>query len=70
MRGMMDKYQRQVEFLILDYDDRALTEYRSKFQIGAPPAFAVIDGDGEIVVNFVGQVSSAAFERAIVDAIR
>ncbi len=70
MRGLMDKYQGKVEFLILDYDDRGLTEYRSKFQIGAHPSFAVLDADGEIVANFVGQVPSAEFERAIVEAIR
>jgi hypothetical protein len=65
----MDTYKGKVAFLILDYDDKDLSEYRRQYRIGAHPSFAVLRGDGEIVANFVGPVLTDLLEDAILKAL-
>ncbi|MCY3802748.1 MAG: hypothetical protein OXG46_14380 [Chloroflexi bacterium] len=69
VRGLMDKYQGQVQFLILDYDDRSLNEVRQRFRVTSHPAFAVVTGNLEIVRNWIGPAPSFELEEAIVEAL-
>ena len=61
----MTTYEGQVEFLILDYDDRELGQYRIRYRIDAHPAFAVVGADSVLVANFLGPVDGKLLEEAI-----
>lgn len=69
VRGLMDKYRGRVQFLILEYDNRDLTDVRRRFRIDSHPAFAVVRGDLEIVRNWIGPAPSFELEEAIVEAL-
>ena len=62
---LITTYEGKVEFLILDYDNGELGEYRIRYRIDAHPAFAVVGPDGVLVANFLGPVEDNLLEEAI-----
>jgi len=63
------KYADQVRFVFLDVDDPDTLTYRQNLPHFGTPSFILLDGDGNVLQNWVGLVSWTNFQDAIDAAI-
>lgn len=67
--GLMDRFGDRVEFLITDFDDHTLNEYRIRNGTTSPPSFAGINSGGEVLDTIIGPVSAERLEMLITTLI-
>jgi thiol-disulfide isomerase/thioredoxin len=60
--SLEDRYQDQIRFVYLDIDDPANSLFRSLIGSRLPPLFFLLDGQGNVVKEWVGYVSAEEFE--------
>ncbi len=65
VRGLMDQYEGRVEFLIMDYDDRTLSDYRRQNGATGHPSFAAINAAGEVLDLIIGPVPPEQLEAIV-----
>ena len=69
MHGLESEYCEDVNFVYLDIDDRSTQRYKDALGYIYQPHIFLLDGDGNILQQWVGYVQGADLESAIVDAL-
>ena len=62
MYSLEDRYQDQIRFVYLDIDDPANSFYKSLIGSRPMPLFFLLDGQGNVIKEWVGYVSAEEFE--------
>ncbi len=62
MYNLEDRYQDQIRFVYLDIDDPANSFYKSLMGSRPMPLFFLLDGQGNVIKEWVGYVSAEEFE--------
>lgn len=69
MHGLESEYCEQVQFVYLDIDDRSNEGFKEALGYAYQPHIFLLDGEGNILNQWVGYVPGEQLESAIVDAI-
>ena len=69
MNGLEAKYNGQVNFISLDIDDSRTDQFKQALGYRYQPHIFLVDGDGNILSQWVGFVAEQDLEGAITDAI-
>lgn len=64
VHGLENEYQEQIEFVYLDIDDPDTAEAKEKYGYRYQPHFFLVDGNGEVVQQWLGPVQESEFRRA------
>jgi hypothetical protein len=64
VHGLEAEYANQINFAYLDIDDPANEEFKKALGYRVQPHFFLIDGNGEIIQQWLGSVSEADFKAA------
>lgn len=64
MHGLEAQYSGQIDFIYLDIDDRATNPLKGEFGYQYQPHLFLLDGEGNIVMQWVGPVEAADLEAA------
>ena len=64
VHGLEAEYHGKVSFAFLDIDDPANDEFKSTLGFRAQPHFFLLDGDGNVVQQWVGSVGAETFRAA------
>lgn len=71
MHGLAAQYQDQMVFTYLDIDDPATDIFKETLQYRVQPHMFLLDGEGNVVQEWLGFVAEAelveAFEKALAD---
>jgi len=67
VHGLEAEYTDQINFVYLDIDDPANDQFKQALGYRVQPHFYLLDGNGEIIQQWLGNVSAADF-RASFDA--
>jgi len=62
MYSLEDRYQDQIRFVYLDIDDPANSFFKSLIGSRPMPLFFLLDGQGNVIKEWVGYVSAEEFE--------
>lgn len=65
MHGLENKWQGRVAFSFLDIDDSRTTPFKQQLGYRYQPHIFLLDGDGEIVQQWVGYVEARDLDDAI-----
>ncbi len=65
MHGLEAKYTGQVDFVYLDIDDPNTTPFKSQLGYRYQPHLFLLDGAGNVLMQWVGSVSEADLESAL-----
>lgn len=68
MHGLEAKYTGQVEFVYLDIDDPATNEFKRQLGYRYQPHLLLLDGDGNILRQWIGYVSESDLDPALQSA--
>lgn len=68
MHGLEAKYSGQVNFIYLDIDDSRTNPFKQELGFRYQPHLFLLDGDGNIITQWVGFVSEQDLEGAILNA--
>ena len=69
VHGLEEKYSSQMIFSFLDIDDAATFEYKAALNYRYQPHLFLLNGDGELIRQWVGFASMEDLEKAIQDAL-
>ena len=69
VHGLEVEYFGKVKFAYLDVDDPANDEFKKALGYRVQPHFFLLDGDGNIIQQWVGSVSADEF-RAAFDSVQ
>ena len=61
VHGLENEYEGRIEFVYLNIDDPETTAAKEKYGYRVQPHFFLVDGDGEVVEEWLGQVSRDTF---------
>jgi thiol-disulfide isomerase/thioredoxin len=64
VHGLEDRYKDRIRFVYLDIDDPANSLFKSLIGSRLPPLFFLLDGQGNILQEWRGYVTTEDFERA------
>jgi len=64
VHGLENEYGERIEFVYLNIDDPETTAAKEKYGYRVQPHFFLVDGNGEVVEEWLGQVSRDAFVTA------
>jgi hypothetical protein len=70
VHGLEAKYAGQVDFFFLDADDPATRDFQSQFGFRVQPYFILLDGNGNELKRWAGNISQAEFETAFSAALK
>ncbi len=65
MHGLEAKYTGQVDFVYLDIDDPNTTPFKSQLGYRYQPHLFLLDGAGNVLMQWVGSVSEVDLESAL-----
>jgi hypothetical protein len=68
VHGLEAKYSGQVEFVYLDIDDSRNDEFKRQFGYQYQPHLFLLDGQGNILNQWVGLVDEATLDSALAAA--
>lgn len=68
MHGLEAKYSDRIDFVYLDIDDPRTTPFKSQLGYLVQPHIFMLDGQGEIRQQWLGMVSGAELEAALLAA--
>ena len=69
MHGLEGEYCQDVNFVYLDVDDGNTRVYKDALGFVYQPHIFLLDGEGNIITQWVGYVQAEELESAIVSAI-
>ena len=69
VHGLEAENYDQVNFVFLDADDPATTDYQRQFGFRVQPEFYLLDGEGNVIKKWFGSVDKAEFEAAFKEAL-
>lgn len=69
VHGLEEKWQGQVEFTYLDIDDGRTTPFKQQLGYQYQPHIFLLDGDGNVVQQWVGFVDGRTLDSAISDLV-
>jgi len=69
VHGLEAKYYGRVQFTYLDIDDAGTAQLKSALGYRVQPHFFLLDGAGEIIKQWVGEVSEAELVQALDGAL-
>ena len=69
VHGLEAEYGDQVTFVYLDIDDPATTPFKSQLGYIYQPHFFMLDGQGNVLQQWVGMTTEAELEAALLAAI-
>lgn len=64
VHGLEQEYGEQIEFVYLNIDDPETEAAKQKYGYRVQPHFFLVDGEGEVVEEWLGPVSREAFVSA------
>lgn len=67
MHGLEAEWGDQVNFIYLDIDDPATQPFKSALGYQYQPHMFLVDGDGQVVQQWVGLVDRETLEQALED---
>ena len=65
VNGLEQQYGDRVAFAGVDYNNRANRELVQRYRVRGHPTFVVLDANGAVVREFVGQTAEADLEAAL-----
>ena len=68
MHGLEAEWGGEVEFVYLDIDDPATEPFKRQLGYRVQPHMFLIDGDGEVLQQWLGFVDAATLEAALEQA--
>ena len=68
MHGLEAEWGGEVEFVYLDIDDPATEPFKRQLGYRVQPHMFLIDGDGEVLQQWLGFVDAATLESALEQA--
>jgi hypothetical protein len=68
VHGLEAKYSDRIDFVYLDIDDPRTMPFKSQLGYLVQPHIFVLDGQGEILQQWLGMVSEADLEAALLAA--
>jgi thiol-disulfide isomerase/thioredoxin len=69
VHGLESKYGAKVRFVYLDVDDPATEEFKRDLGYRYQPHIFLLDGEGNVLAQWVGMVTGDELERAILTAL-
>jgi len=66
VHGLEAEYYSRVQFVFLDADDPATTDFQRQFGFRVQPEFYLLDGQGEVLYRWFGYVETDNF-RSVFD---
>ncbi len=57
MNRLTDIYGNQIEFVLVDYDDRAQDDIRTQYGITGRTQYVLVSGDDEVVARWFGPIT-------------
>jgi thiol-disulfide isomerase/thioredoxin len=71
MQGLEERYRDRIGFVYLNVDDRRTRPLQAElgYNLITRPHFYLIDGEGNVLAEWVGYVSEAEFEAAFNQAV-
>ena len=67
MYGLRQTYSDQIDFVILNYDDRGLDTERAKYSITDRSQYVLVDGEDNIIYRWYGYISTLEVASVIDD---
>ncbi len=64
VHGLENEYRERIEFVYLNIDDPDTTAAKEKYGYRVQPHFFLVDDNGEVVEEWLGQVGRDAFVTA------
>jgi hypothetical protein len=64
VHGLEAAYETEIEFVYVNIDDPASDVYKERYGFRYQPHFVLLDGQGEVVQEWLGIVDAADFEQA------
>ena len=62
VHGLEDEYGQEIEFVYIDIDDPESIEAKIEYGFRYQPHFILVDGNGEIIEQWLGYNEPVAFE--------
>jgi hypothetical protein len=69
VHGLEVKYSGQVDFVYLDIDDSRNDEFKRQFGYQYQPHLFLLDGQGNVLNQWVGLVDEATLDAALTEAV-
>jgi hypothetical protein len=69
VHGLEAEYGDQVNFVYLDIDDRANDSFKQQLGYRYQPHIFLVDGEGTVLQQWVGQVAGDELEGAILSSL-
>jgi hypothetical protein len=70
VHGLEQRWSGQVTFVYLDIDDPRTHEFKREFGYVYQPHIFLLDGEGEVLEQWIGYVGEAELESALAAAVR
>ena len=70
MHGLEQKWGDQVNFVYLDVDDPQTTSFRRELGYQYQPHFFLLDGEGNVIEQWVGYVDGEVLQQALHEAVQ
>jgi hypothetical protein len=69
VHGLEAEYGNQVNFIYLDIDDQDNNTFKQQLRYRYQPHIFLVDGEGAVLGQWVGQVARDTLEGAILDSL-
>jgi len=69
VQALEEAYAGEVNFIYLDIDDPDVTTFERELRFRLEPHFFLLDGQGRVLRQWVGYVTTAELQAAIEDAL-
>lgn len=70
MHGLEAKYDNKIQFTYLDIDDPANESFKQKLGYRVQPHLFLLDGEGNILAQWVGAITAEDLETAFQSALQ
>ena len=70
VHGLEAKYKDQMNFVYLDIDDSNTLRFKEALGYIYQPHIFLVDGEGQIIMQWVGYVQPAELEAALISAMQ
>lgn len=70
MHGLEKKWGDQVNFVYLDIDDNETEPFKRQLGYSYQPHFFLLDGEGQVIGQWVGFVQGEELQRALYQALQ
>jgi thioredoxin-related protein len=70
VHGLEQRWSGQVTFVYLDIDDPRTNEFKREFGYVVQPHIFLLDGEGDVLEQWIGYVEEAELESALAAAVR